>query len=115
MSYNDITSFNYKRALYKIDTASALKKGIYANLQEFRNNNPSIITGYTVEKGDDDLVQLYLENEDGKPYLSRKCWGYSDGQQCYIMFDGFLFPVLHAGRSFYVWGSKEYNVKNKKS
>lgn len=107
---SELEALNKKRFAYPMDTALVLRKGVYANIDEFRNNQPSIFN-YEIQPDENGLNQLYLKDETGKPYFSRKMWGYCDGQQCYAMMDGNLFPVLSVNHAFYVFGSKEYKIK----
>jgi hypothetical protein len=111
-SFHVLDSLNKERFNYPMDTALVLKKGVYANVDEFRNNQPSIFN-YDIRPDENGFSQLYLTDEKGKPYFSRKMWGYCDGQQCYAMMDGNLFPVLSIDHAFYVFGSKEYKIKKK--
>lgn len=57
------------------------------------------------------MMNLFLKDEQGKSYFSRKMWGYCDGEHLFVMMDGNLFPVLRDENAFYVYGSKEYIVK----
>lgn len=94
-----------------MDTATVLRKGIYASIHEFRNNQPSVFN-YQVEPDVNGLLQLYLKDAAGQLYFSRKMWGYCDGQQCYVMMNGNLFPIIPVHHAFYVWGSKGFRLKN---
>ena len=47
---------------------------------EFRNNQPSI-TNYDVQTNGTGF-QLYLKDETGKSYYSRKMWGFCNGELC---------------------------------
>ena len=74
----------------------------------FRNNQPPILN-YEIQ-ADGKGPQLYLKDEAGKTYYSRKMWGYCDGQLCYAMMDGNLCPIFPVGHSFYVFGSTDNEV-----
>lgn len=102
-----LDSLNQRRFAFPMDTAQALRKGVYASLEEFRNNQPSI-QHYTVEKNAEGHLDLFLKDEAGKKYFSRKMWGYCDGEHCYAMMDGNLFPILPVDHAYYVFGSREY-------
>jgi len=106
-----LDSLNRKQYNFPMDTAMALKQGVYASLEEFRNNQPSILN-YEIRADENGLRQLYLKDETGKSYYSRKMWGFCDGQQCYAMMDGNLFPILKVDHAFYVFGSKQYQLKS---
>jgi hypothetical protein len=61
-----------------MDTALVLKKGVYANVDEFRNNQPSIFN-YDIQPDENGLSQLYLKDETGKPYFPGRCGGIAMG------------------------------------
>lgn len=109
-SRTTLDSMNKKRFAYPMDTALVLRKGVYASLEEFKNNRPSILN-YQVEKNSEGHMDLFLKDEAGKLYFSRKMWGYCDGEHCYAMMDGNLFPILPVDHAFYVFGSREYQRK----
>lgn len=104
-----LDSLNKKRFIYPMDTASTLRKGVYASIEEFRNNQPSI-HNYEVIQNSEGHLDLFLKDEAGESYFSRKMWGYCDGEHCYTMMDGNLFPVLQVDHAFYVFGSREYKL-----
>lgn len=109
-SFSELEALNNTQFNYPMDTARVLKKGVYASIEEFRNNNPTILN-YEIQADENDLKQLYLKDGNGKTYFSRKMWGYCDGQQCYAMMDGNLFPVISVNHAFYVFGSRQYEKK----
>ena len=110
--FHQLDSLNKMKYAYPMDTATVFKKGVYASVSEFRNNQPSILD-YEIQKDNNSNLLLYLKDETGKSYFSRKMWGYCDGQNRFAMMDGNLFPVLTIHHSFYIWGSKEYRVTGK--
>lgn len=110
VSYTFIDSFSNKIFLHPMDMVDTLQKGVYASFEEFKNNRPSIFD-YEVKQEDNSLMALHLRDEQGKAYYSRKMWGYCDGQQIYVMMDGNLFPTFPYNRAYYVFGSKDYQVK----
>jgi hypothetical protein len=109
-SFDALDSLNKRRFAYAMDTALTLRKGVYASLEEFRNNNPSI-HNYEVQQNKEGHLDLFLKDEEGKLYYSRKMWGYCDGENCYAMMDGNLFPVVQADNAYYVCGSRQYKVE----
>lgn len=106
-----LDSLNKIQFDFPMDAATALNQGVYASLEEFRNNKPSILN-YEIKADENGLRQLYLKDETGKSYFSRKMWGFCDGQQSYAMMDGNLFPILKVDHAFYVFGSKQYHLKS---
>jgi len=110
VTFRQIDSFSQTRFNYAADTVAQFAKGVYKNVEEFRNDAPSILK-YEISKvglGDHDLN---IPDETGKFYLTRTVWGFSDGKQLFYMFDGNLFPVFRIGHQFYVFGSKEYHYR----
>jgi hypothetical protein len=110
VSYNQIDSFSRTRFDYAMDTVTRPVKGVYANLEEFKNNAPSILQ-YDVSKDKSGNVELRIPDESGHLYYTHTVWGFCDGGQAYVMMDGNLFPVFCVHHQFYVLGSKEYRDK----
>jgi hypothetical protein len=110
-SYRSIDSLNERRFAYPMDTAQVLREGVYASVEEFRNNQPSVFN-YEVQPDKSGYGQLYLKDGEGKLYFSRKIWGYCDGHRAYMMMDGNLFPILSVDHAFYIWGSKDYRASD---
>ncbi|MBS1663190.1 MAG: hypothetical protein JST68_19260 [Bacteroidetes bacterium] len=92
-----------------ISTCGLPYKGVYTNIDEFRNNAPSI-TGYEVTKDKQANLELRIRDIDGNLYYSHTMWGFCDGQQIYVMMDGNLFPIFSVQHQMYVLGSKEYRT-----
>jgi hypothetical protein len=90
-----------------MDTATTLVKGVYANVEEFRNNQPSIAQ-YEIAK--DKGAELALSTPDGNGHFvyTHTAWGFCDGNQVFVMMDGNVFPVVRGHHQFYVLGSREY-------
>jgi hypothetical protein len=110
LSYLDIDKFNKARFAFPMDTAVDLKKGVYASLEEFKNNQPST-KEYEITKDEQGNMELNIRDEQGKLYYTHTMWGFCDGQHCFVMMDGNLFPILPVDHEWYVWGTKEYAVK----
>jgi len=109
ISYNAIDSFSRSRYNYPMDTVTAPQKGVYASVDEFLNNRPSI-ADYEIVKNRNTEMELHIRDEEGKLYYTHKMWGFSDGTHCFVMMDGTLFPILPVQHTFYVLGSKEYKA-----
>lgn len=107
---SELAALNRQRYTYPMDTARQLQKGIYATVEEFRNNHPSVFN-YVIEKGENGLLHLYLKDERGNTFFSRKMWGYCDGERCYMMMDGNLSPLFKVDHAFYAWGFRESKIK----
>ena len=65
---------------YPIYSAN-LKKGVYKNFTEFKNNAPSILD-YQIKRVK--LVSDIYVNEGNEYILTRKVWGYCDGTNIYV-------------------------------
>jgi hypothetical protein len=104
---HDWSAFYHARITYPIHTTSPLRKGVYASVDEFLNNTPSI-PNYEIKENKKGYNDLYIPNEKGEFSYTRTAWGYSDGRQCFAMMDGELFPILRIQNAFYIWGSKAY-------
>jgi hypothetical protein len=113
VSYQQIDSFNRAQFSDPIDTATRLVKGVYASVDEFRDNAPSILN-YIIDKDPSGKPQLNVADENGKMYFNHTAWGFCDGNQVYVMMDGNLFPVFTVGHQFYVMGAKEYRQKTRR-
>jgi hypothetical protein len=110
ITWEQIDSFCRSRFGYPIDTAKILVKGVYANVDEFKNNQPSI-TQYELAADRSGGQDLRIPDENGQLYYTHTAWGLCDGKQLYLMMDGNLFPVFLVHHQFYVLGSKEYASK----
>lgn len=113
VSRQQIDSFNRMRFAYPMDTATRLVKGVYASVDEFRENAPSI-SNYTIDNDPSGKPELNIPDETGATYYNHTAWGYCDGSQVYVMMDGNLYPVFNVGHQFYVIGSKEYRQRTRR-
>jgi len=102
-----IDSFAERRFDYAMDTAVRLVTGVYASVDEFRDNRPSI-TDYKITKDKQGNMELRIRDADGQYYYSHTLWGFCEGGQTYVMMDGNLFPIFRVQQQFYVLGSDEY-------
>ena len=110
VSYEQIDSFSRARFAYAMDTVTRPVKGVYRNVEEFKNNAPSI-SQYELSKDKSGNIEVRVPDENGQLYFTRTLWGFSDGKQAYVMMDGNLFPIFSVQHQFYVLGSKEYRNK----
>jgi hypothetical protein len=110
ISWDQIDSFCRTRFDYPIDTAKKWVKGVYANIDEFRNNQPSAYS-YELSKDKSGDLELRIREENGQLYYTHTAWGLCDGNQLYLMMDGNLFPLFFVHHQFYVLGSKVYTNK----
>ena len=109
VSFSQIDSFSRVRFSYPMDTATTFVKGVYANVDEFKNNRPSM-ADYVLTKDRSSNLELNIRDSDGKLYYTRTAWGVCDGKGVYVMMDGNLFPVFNVHHQFYILGSKLYST-----
>gem|GEM_PF-963021 len=109
ISFSQIDSFSRVRFNYPMDTATRFVKGVYANVEDFKNNRPSI-TDYVLTKDRSSNLELNIRDGDGKLYYTHTAWGVCDGKGVYVMMDGNLFPVVNVHHQFYILGSKLYGT-----
>lgn len=108
VTFSQIDSFCHSRFHFPIETGSRLTKGVYANLDEFRNNKPSI-TNYQFVKDKQGIVELQIADENGRYIYNHTAWGLCDGEHAFVMMDGNCFPIFTLNHQFYVLGSKRYS------
>lgn len=94
-----VDSFNMKSNRYPISDAAVLKRGVYTNFDEFRNNNPSI-TDFRIQhikKHEKTMTVLYnLANKE--EVRIPEFWGYCDGQNIYYRHA--RNPLVKTGNTF---------------
>jgi hypothetical protein len=101
ISREQIREFNCSRFDKFADTNTAYPRGVYASLEEFRNNTPSI-RDFEIRKEKNQRL-LYIKDASGAPNISHDAWGCSDGTTLFIMRDGTLWPVWKEGKAFYFY------------
>lgn len=109
VSLSQIDSFSRVRFNYPMDTATRFVKGVYANVDDFKNNRPSM-TDYVLTKDRSSNLELNIRDSEGKLYYTHTAWGVCDGKGVYVMMDGNLFPVFNVHHQFYILGSKLYST-----
>jgi len=107
VSLSQIDSFSRVRFNYAMDTATQFVKGVYASIEDFKNNRPSI-TDYVLTKDRSSNLELNIRDSEGKLYYTHTAWGVCDGKGVYVMMNGNLFPVFNVHHQFYILGSKKY-------
>ncbi|MCB2377673.1 hypothetical protein LGH70_08780 [Hymenobacter sp. BT635] len=90
---------------YPILTAAARPRGVYHTFLDFRNNKPTEAANLVVEKTTSanrpvaDEVEAYLTTATGREPL-RDVWGFSDGEQLYVLRQKRFYPLKRAGNDF---------------
>lgn len=113
ISFEEMVAFSHRDFIYPADTVAAPAKGVYLSASEFQTNQPSI-TDFELERDDKSLTRVYVKDADGKPYLTRKYWGFYDGKEMLVMLNGGLYPLVRSGHSFYIYGVQILQMRNSK-
>lgn len=93
-----------------IFSATVFNKGVYKNLDEFRNNAPSI-KDYEFRKGQ--LGDILYVKEGDDEYPLRNNYGYCDGANIFINSGDKYSKLVRQGRTFYFYGIKDVTRKSK--
>src|SRR5258705_3238300 len=105
----EIDSFNYARFDIPI-LREALRKGIYINFENFKNNSP-VDSPFTVDKGTRGDF-LYVKNKEGEDILQTEICGYSDGKNGYIYSAEHYYKLIRHSNTFIIYGAKDFtNVR----
>lgn len=102
-----IQSASQQASDYPILKDSILRKGVYISHQEFINNTPPVID-YNIKTFKNEPPVLYIKDEKGNDFLSRKSWGFCDGKNIYINNGGMIFALAKNNGSFYWLGIKAF-------
>ena len=86
------------------------KRGGYANFEEFRMNNPSIID-FEFKKGN--MGDFLYVKGDGVEYPDRTAWGFCDGKSLFINSSDKFSKLIREGNAFYFEGIKSITRKTK--
>ncbi len=97
-TFNDIQESLKDKLDLPILKNVALKKGVYANFNEFVQNKPSV-SNYEIKK-DKLSDQLFVIDKDGNSQLTRKAFGYCDGQNIWIYLADNFF-ILHRKNNYF--------------
>lgn len=92
----EVIRFNNKRFSYPILIDTVLKKGVYLNFSEFRNNQPAITEFKITEKRK--IGKLLFNNNGNDRTQIINFWGYCDGTNIYS--GGLQYPLYRAGNTF---------------
>jgi hypothetical protein len=101
--------------LYPIMQAAQPKPGIYRTFEQFCQNTPenlrlAIIARTPRKEGEwagIDDVEVYYEDEPGNRTPIRDAWGYSDGQNVYILHQRHFFLLERSGNSYSFLGHSQ--------
>lgn len=99
-----IQQFNNRLFDIPVLNAAKYKKGIYVTFSEFLNNEPSLDYSNIDKQKYGDV--LYLNDGNGGEYSSNKFWGYSDGENLYIISGKNFFQLVRTQNTFEFFGIK---------
>jgi hypothetical protein len=110
ISFEEINKHYFSQFAIPILGQFALKKGVYANFESFKNNSP---TDINFEINQEKLADiLYIKDSvTAQMYPVRNVWGYSDGKQAFIKSADNYFPIYKINNSFYCNGAKSIDRK----
>jgi len=108
--FSDIQREYEKKAQLNILKDIVLKKGVYKDFEEFKNNSPSI-TGFELRTGKMGDI-MYVKTADAE-YPARDLWGYCDGTDIFINSGDKYSKLVRQRNTFYFYGIKEITRKSK--
>ncbi len=104
LTFEQVDSFSNASKKITALNLSNFNKGVYANFEEFKNNRPSI-KNYEIRKTKKFDVMV-LKDDNGNEYITRKVWGFSDGDNVYIKSINTYFILYRYNNNFYCYGAK---------
>lgn len=121
ITWEDVTR-NYNESEeflpFAILNDTILKRGFYKTPEEFKNNAPSFVGDFELDKrprrGKDwegeFNVTPYMQLPGNKRKTVKNIWGFSDGQTSYIKHHGDFFPLVREGNNFTFYGYQPQNT-----
>lgn len=104
ISYQMLDSFNSSRTKYAANS-SQLKKGVYLNFNQFKNNNPAY-SEFEIKFGKS-TDEIYVKSKKGFDSLITDAWGFSDGDRPFIKMEYNYFPLFQSGNNYDLYGPKD--------
>ncbi len=111
LSFAQIAESLDKKNASPIVHASAYKKGVYKDFNEFRLNAPSF-TEYEIRAGEMGDIIYVMEN--GSSYPLRTAWGYCNGADLFINAGDKYSKLIKCQQTFYFSGSKGIQRKTRR-
>ena len=106
----EITTAYKQRFSYPAFIDECPKKGLYASLEEFKNNKP-FTQNFVIKAHTKEPPSLYIVDDKGNEIFTRNVWGVSDGKNMYIMQKGMLFKLYKNANAFYWMGLKYFDLR----
>ncbi|MEJ8844687.1 hypothetical protein WG954_19995 [Lacibacter sp. H375] len=107
-SWLQVDSFSTTTSRIEILHTASFKKGVYLTYDDFKNNRPSI--GDFEIKKTEFAHTLFVKDEQGNQYPTRKIWGFSDGENLFIKSADIFFKLENFNNNFYCWASKNVSM-----
>jgi len=92
------------------------KKGIYVTFEEFKFNEPSITSGYSLkhetrneEKWKGTKAYYPVKNNGSKTKIPKTVWGFSDGYEIFVFHDVAYFKLLQKENGFETYAHDKVN------
>lgn len=82
---------------------TSYKKGVYATFDDFKNNRP-VYDSFELKPGKLSDI-LYVQESDGKTYVKRDAWGFSDGKNLYVRMGLNFFPIFRINQTWEFYGT----------
>lgn len=110
LNWEEVNQHNIAPFEIPILKQNQLKKGIYANFNEFKNNSPKYAVFEITKTKLADIIYV-KDSSTGVSYPLRNVWGYCDGRQIFIKSADNYFPIYRIANSFYLTGAKSLDRK----
>lgn len=94
---------------YPVLTATTPQPGIYRDFLQFRNDTPETTTVFVVDRkprtsanwaGTSEILPYAVNIANGQRTALRNVWGFSDGQQIFVLHNRHYFPLERQGNGF---------------
>jgi hypothetical protein len=85
---------------------TVLRKGVYMDADELKNNSPSQLN-FKIEKTNV-ADMMYITQANGAQIPIRNDWGYCDGIFLYVRSRDKYYRLQRIGNSYYIYGSKRF-------
>jgi hypothetical protein len=103
-----IEAVNQQAFQLPILLTDTLKKGVYQNFEELKNNKPSI-ADYKIEKNK--VLSKLIVEKDGQTFPAKNIWGFCDGERIFIQCNNNFFELARQENSFFTMAAKNYSNK----
>ncbi|HEY6062458.1 MAG TPA: hypothetical protein VIV35_02545 [Chitinophagaceae bacterium] len=102
LSWTEVMHYYDQRFNLPVLREESMKKGIYQNFEDFRQNNP-LVTEFKFKEGKR-TDELYIVT-NGKEEILQSYWGFFDGEDLYIHSGWNTFKAIRQQNAFELFGS----------